>query len=157
MQPRQTLCLQLRAHRSKFESINSKPCDRAWSRSVPAFVLMLGVCLRHAGIAQCAHAWHSTPMHGHSDVLGAGSQVAIVDPGHQRKVVIKSSGFQDTVVWNPWREKAAGMSDFGDNEWAQMLCIEPANAAMYLQGSSIEVAAGDTWTAQQSIHVEPLS
>lgn len=83
--------------------------------------------------------------------------MAVVDPGHKRKVVIKSSGFQDTVVWNPWQEKAASMSDFGNDEFKGMLCIEPANASMYLRGQTVIIEPGDTWTAQQSIHVEPLS
>ena len=29
-----------------------------------------------------------------------------------------------TVVWNPWKEKAASMSDFGDDEYPTMICVE---------------------------------
>ena len=29
------------------------------------------------------------------------------------------------VVWNPHVEKAAGMSDFGNNQYHEMLCVEP--------------------------------
>ena len=29
------------------------------------------------------------------------------------------------VVWNPGKDKAAGMSDFGDEEYKNMVCVEP--------------------------------
>ncbi|OQR94397.1 aldose 1-epimerase [Thraustotheca clavata] len=31
----------------------------------------------------------------------------------------------DAVVWNPWTEKAHGLNDFADDEYPQMLCVEP--------------------------------
>lgn len=31
----------------------------------------------------------------------------------------------DTVMWNPWAEKAKGMGDFDDDGYNKMLCIEP--------------------------------
>ena len=30
----------------------------------------------------------------------------------------------DTVVWNPWVENAAKMSDFGDQDYKTMICVE---------------------------------
>lgn len=33
----------------------------------------------------------------------------------------------DVVVWNPWVEKARKLQDFGDDEYKEMLCIEPGN------------------------------
>jgi glucose-6-phosphate 1-epimerase len=30
--------------------------------------------------------------------------------------VVTKHNLPDTVVWNPWAEKAKAMSDFGDNE-----------------------------------------
>lgn len=44
-----------------------------------------------------------------------------------RKVVVEKSGSDTTVVWNPWIAKAAAMTDFADDEWPRMLCIETAN------------------------------
>ena len=41
----------------------------------------------------------------------------VVDEGRQRAVVIQKTGFPDAVVWNPWVDKAAGMADFGDDEY----------------------------------------
>ena len=31
-----------------------------------------------------------------------------------------------TVVWNPWDKKAKAMSDFGDDEYKRMVCVEAA-------------------------------
>jgi D-hexose-6-phosphate mutarotase len=90
-------------------------------------------------------------------ILAAGS-LTINDAGPApRKTVIKTTGFDDAVVWNPWTEKARALADFGDDEYKCMVCVEPANAATYLSGGSVEVAPACTWAGTQSIHVEPLS
>ena len=49
------------------------------------------------------------------------------DPGWQRKLAVKKTGSDATVVWNPWIAKAKAMPDFGDDEWPHMLCIETCN------------------------------
>ena len=58
----------------------------------------------------------------------SGADVAIDDPTLGRRLVIKSQGARNTVVWNPWIAKAAAMPDFGDDEWTGMVCVEAANA-----------------------------
>jgi glucose-6-phosphate 1-epimerase len=50
------------------------------------------------------------------------------DPGLRRTITVEKSESQTTVVWNPWIAKAAAMSDFGDDEWPSMVCIETANS-----------------------------
>jgi D-hexose-6-phosphate mutarotase len=61
--------------------------------------------------------------------LDSPDTVTVDDMGNGRKIVVSKSGSASTVVWNPWVEKAKAMSDFGDEEWPHMLCIETANAA----------------------------
>jgi glucose-6-phosphate 1-epimerase len=51
----------------------------------------------------------------------------IHDPGRRRDIIITRTGSNSTVVWNPWAERARDMSDFGDDEWPRMVCVEPAN------------------------------
>ena len=34
-----------------------------------------------------------------------------------------------TVVWNPWHDKAKRMSDFPDDGWHKLVCVEAANAS----------------------------
>lgn len=90
------------------------------------------------------------------NVTFAGPQLTIADEGAAaRRIVIKPGGFMDAVVWNPWTEKSKALGDFGDDEFRNMVCVEPANAAMWLSGSSVDIAPGTTWAAQQSVYVEP--
>ena len=53
--------------------------------------------------------------------------VEIHDPGLGRKIRVEKSGSASTVVWNPWIAKAQQMSDFGNEEYKQMLCVESGN------------------------------
>lgn len=61
--------------------------------------------------------------------LDTTSECVIEDPGQRRRIRIAKKGSRSTVVWNPWREKAASMSDFGADEYTRMVCVETANAA----------------------------
>jgi D-hexose-6-phosphate mutarotase len=56
------------------------------------------------------------------------AECVIEDPGLRRRIRIAKSGSATTVVWTPWRDKAAGMNDVGE-EWPHMVCVESANAA----------------------------
>lgn len=64
--------------------------------------------------------------------LGTPDTVTVVDPagpGLGRLLSVSKQGSAATVVWNPWIAKARAMSDFGDDEWPAMLCVETANVA----------------------------
>ena len=67
--------------------------------------------------------------------------------------MVSKEGSDSTVVWNPWQDKAVGMSDFADDEWQRMLCVE----AGYVMGSPVRLAAGESHVLVQSIEVEPLA
>jgi len=71
------------------------------------------------------------------------------DPALHRRLIVDKSGSQTTVVWNPWTAKAAAMSDFGDDEWPQMLCIETANAG----ANAIALEPGKTQSMRAVISV----
>ncbi|QDU35301.1 Putative glucose-6-phosphate 1-epimerase [Poriferisphaera corsica] len=51
----------------------------------------------------------------------------IVDPTLRRRIFIDKHHSKSTVVWNPWIDKSQRMTDFKDDEWKQMVCIESAN------------------------------
>ena len=85
-------------------------------------------------------------------VFSSTHTVEIHDPVLERRLVIEKSHSPTTVVWNPWVEKAAAMSDFGDEEWQQMLCVEAA--AVGEQG--VRLAAGAEHTLSTVVRVLPL-
>jgi D-hexose-6-phosphate mutarotase len=52
----------------------------------------------------------------------------IEDKGLKRAIRIAKQGSRSTVVWNPWREKAEKMGDFGPKLHRDMVCVESGNA-----------------------------
>lgn len=49
---------------------------------------------------------------------------SITEGGKSHLDVIRDN-IKDTVVWNPWIEKAKGMGDFEPKDgWKNMLCVE---------------------------------
>lgn len=73
----------------------------------------------------------------------------IIDPAWKRTILITSTGSRSTVVWNPGKEKAARMGDFGRQGEDRMVCVETANAA----ADVITLAPGEThrMTAQYRV------
>lgn len=61
--------------------------------------------------------------------LDTAADCLIEDAGLSRRIRIEKQGSSTTVVWNPWVEKAARMSDFEDDGYLRMVCVESANAA----------------------------
>lgn len=55
-------------------------------------------------------------------------ELIIDDAGGQRRIHIRPSGSNSTVVWNPWKEVAAKMADLADVDYQRLLCVETANA-----------------------------
>jgi glucose-6-phosphate 1-epimerase len=55
------------------------------------------------------------------------STVDLEDPSLRRRLRVAKENSRTTVVWNPWVEKAEAFSDFGDDEWTRMICIETSN------------------------------
>lgn len=52
----------------------------------------------------------------------------IEDKGLKRAIRIAKQGSRSTVVWNPWKEKAEKMGDFGPALHRDMVCVESGNA-----------------------------
>ncbi|KAF9438501.1 hypothetical protein BGZ76_007484 [Entomortierella beljakovae] len=64
--------------------------------------------------------------------------------GSEGGINLHRNGLGDVVVWNPWVEKAAGMADFGDDEYHRMICVEAGQVAEF-----VALAAGGTWEGSQ--------
>lgn len=94
---------------------------------------------------------------GHSP-LRFESETDRVFPGHRgtcviedcdRRIAVEKSGSNTTVVWNPWIAKAAAMTDFGDDEWPRMLCVETANTG----ANAVTLAPGATHTMTATVRL----
>lgn len=63
-------------------------------------------------------------------------------------VLTRSANLPDVVVWNPWVDKARGMSDFGDEEYREMVCVEAGKVA-----SPVSLSAGTSADFSQVLTV----
>lgn len=71
--------------------------------------------------------------------INTANECVIHDDKLKRRIHIKKSGSQSTVVWTPWVEKATKMGDMGQPDgWREMVCIESVNAIENV----VTVAAG---------------
>jgi len=73
-----------------------------------------------------------------SAYMNTGNAVDLLDRAMQRHIRLTKDNSLTTVVWNPWREGAAGLKDLGDGEWKQFLCVEASN----ILGDSVNLDPG---------------
>ena len=85
-------------------------------------------------------------IHGEVDRVyhAAPSEVLVQEPG--RAVSIRTTGFPDTVIWNPGPARAAGMSDMEPDGWTRMVCVEAAVAR-----APLTLAPGQRWDGGQTL------
>lgn len=84
--------------------------------------------------------------------LDVEKKLVIRDPLWERGIHILASGSRSAVVWNPWIDKAARLSQFADDAWERMLCIETAR----VWDDVASVAPGRSETMKVEIWGEPL-
>lgn len=84
-------------------------------------------------------------------VYRSAGPVEVHDPVLNRTLTVAKSGSPETVIWNPWDEKAASMSDLGDREWTQMLCVEAAAVGT----GAPRLAPGEAQSLSTTITVAP--
>ncbi|MDY6921097.1 MAG: D-hexose-6-phosphate mutarotase [Pseudomonadota bacterium] len=72
--------------------------------------------------------------------LGTRDGIEIIDSGWRRRIRIESKHSASAVVWNPWIDKGKRLSQFPDEAWRRMLCVETANVLE----DRVELAPGDS-------------
>jgi glucose-6-phosphate 1-epimerase len=85
--------------------------------------------------------------------LNTKEDCVIEDPDLNRSVLIKKSGSNSTVVWNPWEEKAHAMKDLGDKDYMKFVCVETANAG----DDIIKLSPGEEHKLRMDVRVEAMS
>jgi D-hexose-6-phosphate mutarotase len=78
--------------------------------------------------------------------------VEICDPRLGRRICVEKQGSASTVVWNPWIAKSRQMSDFGDEEYERMICVESGNVG----SNSISLPPGGSSTLTVKLSSETL-
>lgn len=84
--------------------------------------------------------------------LDTPDELSIVDPAWNRRIRIRCNGSRSAVIWNPWTDRAAQLSDMADDGWQRMLCIETAN----VWDDIVELSPGASHTLSLSLDSEPL-
>lgn len=78
--------------------------------------------------------------------LDAPARLRLRDEALGRVVEVEQEGFPDTVVWNPWVEKARALEDLADEEYLEMLCVEAAAV-----GAPVRLEPGEEWSGTQRL------
>jgi len=81
--------------------------------------------------------------------LNTGEYVELEDPVLRRRTHVTKENSRTTVVWNPWVQKARALSDLGDDEWTQMICIETSNVADF----ALDLAPGEQHTMGAMVRI----
>ncbi|KAI9092282.1 hypothetical protein K1719_027782 [Acacia pycnantha] len=81
-------------------------------------------------------------------------EIAIIDHERKRTYVLDKDGLPDAGVWNPWDKKAKALPDFGNDEYLQMICVQPA-ACTGKKGVTIN--PGQEWTGKLEVSLVPSS
>lgn len=83
------------------------------------------------------------------DTTGA---IDLDDPVTHRATHVVKENSRTTVVWNPWVQKARALSDMGNDEWTQMICIESSNVSDF----AVDLAPGQQHTMKALVRVMNL-
>lgn len=82
---------------------------------------------------------------------GSATRIHLHDQANQRIMDLDSSHSQSTIVWNPWIAKSKRMSDFGDQEYLRMCCVETAN----VRNNQISIEPCESHCTSLEISVRP--
>ena len=81
--------------------------------------------------------------------LNTADAVELEDPVLRRRTRIMKENSRTTVVWNPWVEKARSFSDFAEDEWMRMICIEASNVSDF----AVELAPGQQHKMKAAVRI----
>jgi glucose-6-phosphate 1-epimerase len=73
----------------------------------------------------------------------------LIDPTLKRTIRTEKENSATTVVWNPWQQGAASISDLGEDEWQRMTCVEASN----ILGMAVSLTPGQEHTMRAMLSV----
>lgn len=82
-------------------------------------------------------------------IYRSAAPLTLTDPVGGRRLRVTTAGAASAVVWNPWVDKTAALTDMGDDEWTGMLCVEAGNVG----DDALTLAPGDAHTVSYELAV----
>jgi glucose-6-phosphate 1-epimerase len=84
--------------------------------------------------------------------LDTRAELDLIDPSLARRILIGKENSLNAVVWNPWEELARGMSDLGEDEWENFVCVEVAN----IRAASVTLQPEEQHTMTANVRLADL-
>lgn len=81
------------------------------------------------------------------------STINLEDIGFMRCLQLTSKSSSSAIIWNPWIDKAQRLTEFPDDGYESMVCIETANAMDDIK----QLAPGDSYSLDLTISDRPVS
>lgn len=82
--------------------------------------------------------------------IDSDTAIRLIDTKLKRSIVISKENSHSSIIWNPWQETSARMSDMTEPGWLSMVCIEAANVAK----NKVLLGAGETQRMKVTISAE---
>ncbi|KAI3691827.1 hypothetical protein L6452_31629 [Arctium lappa] len=82
--------------------------------------------------------------------VGSPHIIGVFDHEKKRTFLIRKEGLPDAVVWNPWEKKAKAITDMGDEEYRQTICVDGAAIE-----KPISLKPGEEWTGRLELSALP--
>lgn len=79
--------------------------------------------------------------------------VLLSDSGFNRSIRLEAENAPDMVVWNPWQDKAKRLSNFADDAYQRMICLESA----HVLGNLKTLEPGESFVMQLFVMQEGLA
>lgn len=84
--------------------------------------------------------------------LDTHTALTLRDPACGSEISVTKAGSNSSVVWNPWIDKAAALSDLDNEDWKRFICVEQANAGR----NSVSLPAGGVHTFEANYGRRPI-
>jgi glucose-6-phosphate 1-epimerase len=75
--------------------------------------------------------------------------MTLLDGSLKQESTIEKNGSRNTVIWNPWTDKARALSDLADDEYRNMVCVETA----CIGEGAVKLESGQQHTMTSIYHV----
>ena len=102
-----------------------------------------------SGVADCLEADEAIAIRGQVDRIYFNAAPDLCVLQRDQRMHIRSAGFTDAVVWNPWRALSDSMADMEPGGYQHMVCVESAAI-----GVPVVLGPQSVWRGSQRVTVK---